>query len=142
MPVQAQNRTVDAYGHPQDLQHTYGAGFTAATSGTAAGTVVNPGTADPTGTTNLTLPYGCDDSNGLIQITTAGTQTTGALRTIYFSNPYAYVPAGVNVTVSTMAGAAAGGTITTTVTNSSIAISVGTGLTTATSYLIRYTVAG
>lgn len=142
MPVQAQTRSVDAYGHPNDVQHTYGAGFTAATSGTAAGTVVNPGTADPTGTTNLVAPYGCNDSQGLIQITTAGTQTTGALRTIYFSNPYAYVPVGASVTVSTMAGAAAGGTITTTVTNSSLAISVGTGLTTATSYLIRYALQG
>lgn len=142
MAVQAQTRSVDAYGHNADLQNTYGAGFTAATSGTAAGTVVNPGTADPTGTTNLALPYGCDDSNGLIQITTAGTQTTGALRTIYFQTPYSYVPTGVSVTVSTMAGAAAGGTITTTITNTSLAISIGTGLTTATSYLIRYTIAG
>lgn len=138
----ALNRMFDAYAHPNDLAACYGSGFTAATSGTAAGTVVNPGTADPTGTTNLLLPYGASDSNGLIQITTAGTQTTGALRTIYFLTPYGWVPTGVSVTVSTMAGAAAGGTITTTVTNASLAISIGTALTTATSYLIRYTVAG
>jgi hypothetical protein len=142
MPTQAQFRAVDAYGHNQDLQTTSGSGFTAATTGTAASTVVNPGTADPTGTTNLSLPYGANDGNGLIQITTAGTQTTGALRTIYFTTPYAYVPTGVSVTVSTMAGAAAGGTITTTVTNTSLAISIGTAVTTATSYLIRYTIAG
>jgi hypothetical protein len=142
MPNQAQLRSVDSYGHTQDIQTCYGSGFTAAASGTAAGTVVNPGTADPTGTTNLTIPFGANDSQGLISITTAGTQTTGALRTIYFSNAYAFVPTGVSVTISTTAGAAAGGTITTTITNSSLAISIGTALTTATTYYIRYTIAG
>lgn len=132
----------DVYGHSRDLEVAYGSGFTAATSGTAKGTVVNPGTADPTGTTSLVEPFGACDSNGLISITTAGTQTTGALRTIYFQTPYAFVPTGASVTVSTTAGAAAGGAITTTVTNSSLAISVGTALTTATTYYIRYTIAG
>lgn len=132
----------DAYAHNTDYLNIEGAGFTAATSGTAAGTVVNPGTADPTGTTTLTGAYGCSDSQGIILITTAGTQTTGALRTIYFQNPYPWVPTGVSVTVSTEAGAAAGGTITTTVTNTSLAISVGTALTTATKYVIRYTIQG
>jgi hypothetical protein len=142
MPVQAQYRNVDAYGHNADLQNTYGSGFTAAASGTTPGTVVNPGVADPTGTTNLTAPYGANDSNGLVQITTAGTQTTGNLRVINFSNPYPYVPTGVSVSLSTMAGAAAGGAITTTVTATGITVAVGTALTTGTQYLLRYTIAG
>lgn len=142
MAIRGRVRSYDATGHPRDLEVCTGSGFTAATSGTTAGTVVNPGTADPTGTTNLTIPFGASDSNGLISITTAGTQTTGALRTIYFSNPYPYVPTGVSVSISTTAGAAAGGTITLTTTNSSLAISIGTALTTATTYYIRYTIAG
>lgn len=142
MAVQARTAGFDSTGHSRDLEVCHGSGFTSATSGTVAGTVVNPGTADPTGTTNLVMPFGASDSNGLFAITTAGTQTTGALRTIYFQTPYPYVPTGVSVTVSTTAGAAAGGTITTTVTNTSLAISVGTALTTATTYYVRYTLAG
>jgi hypothetical protein len=142
MPINARPAMFDATGHTRDLEVCHGSGFTTATSGTAAGTVVNPGTADPTGTTNITIPFGACDSNGLISITTAGTQTTGALRTVFFSNPYPYVPTGASVTVSTTAGAAAGGAITTTVTATSLAISVGTALTTATTYYIRYTLAG
>lgn len=142
MPTQAQTRSYDAYAHPNDLQAAYGSGFTAAASGTAPGTVVQSGVADPTGTTSLAQPFGACDSNGLISITTAGTQTTGNLRQIFFSNPYPYVPTGVSVTISTTAGAAAGGTITATVTNSSLLIAVGTALTTATTYYIRYTIAG
>lgn len=136
------SRIYDAYAHTNDTQAMYGSGFTAAASGTAAGTVVQSAVADPTGTTNLTNPYGACDSNGLIQITTAGTQTTGNLRQIFFSNPYPFVPTGASVTISTTAGAAAGGTITTTITNTSLLIAVGTALTTATTYVIRYTIAG
>lgn len=142
MPSQAQNRSFDAYAHSNDLQAAYGSGFTVAASGTAAGTVVFPITASPAGTASLTQPFGACDSNGLIQIVTSGTQTTGSLITINFSNPYPYVPTGVSVTISTTAGAAAGGTITATITNSSLNIAVGTALTTATTYNIRYTIVG
>lgn len=135
-------RTVDAYGHKRDIESTYNSGFTVAASGTAKGTVVFPITASPTGTANVTEPFGVNDFNGLISITTAGTQTTGSLITINFLTPYAYVPAGVSATVSTTAGAAAGGTITLTTTNSSLNIAVGTALTTATTYYVRYFIGG
>lgn len=135
-------RVYDSYDHPRDLETAYGSGFTVAASGTAKGTVVYPITADPSGTANITEPFGACDSQGLIQITTSGSQTTGSLMTIYFKTPFPFVPTGVSVTVSTTAGAAAGGAITTTVTNSSLNISLGTALTTATVYYVRYTIAG
>lgn len=135
-------REYDTVGHPNDLQAAYGSGFTVAASGTARGTVVYPNTADPTGTANITEPFGVCDSNGLVQVTTAGTQTTGTLIVINFTNPYPYVPTGVSATISTTAGAAAGGTLTLTTTNASLTIAVGTALTTATKYNIRYTIAG
>lgn len=135
-------RTYDAYGHSQDIQAAYGSGFTVAASGTAAGTVVYPITADPAGTASIVNPFGVCDSNGLIKIVTSGTQTTGSLITIYFQTPYPYVPTGASATISTTAGAAAGGTLTLTVTNSSLNIAVGTALTTATTYYVRYTIAG
>ena len=135
-------RQYDTYGHPQDVQVCYGSGFTVAASGTAVGTVVYPITADPGGTASVTLPFGASDSNGLIQIKTSGTQTTGSLITINFSNPYAFVPTGVSASISTTAGAAAGGTLTLTTTNSSLNIAIGTALTTATTYYVRYTIAG
>lgn len=138
----ALTRKFDGSGHTNDVQSCYGSGFTVATTGTAQGTVVYPGTADPAGTANITEPYGVSDAQGLIQITTSGTQTTGSLIVINFKTKYGYVPTGVSVTISTTAGAAAGGTITTTVTNASLTISVGTALTTATTYVIRYTIAG
>lgn len=135
-------RSYDAYGHTQDIQAAYGSGFTVAASGTVAGTVVYPITADPAGTASIVNPFGACDSNGLIKLVTSGTQATGSLITIYFQTPYPYVPTGVSVTVSTTAGAAAGGTITTTVTNSSLNVSLGTALTTGTTYYLRYTIAG
>jgi len=132
-------KAYDTYGHPNDPFTQINSGFTAATSGTAAATVVNTATADPTGTTNLAAPWGCSDGHGLFQITTAGTQTTGSLRTIYFNQPYAYVPVAF-ATVSTTTGAAAGGTITTTITGSSLNVSIGSALTTATTYNVHYVV--
>lgn len=142
MVASATSRVLDFVGHTRDIEACYGSGFTVATSGTAKGTVLYPITADPSGTANVTEPFGVCDSNGLVSITTSGSQTTGSLMTIYFKTPYAYVPSGVSVTVSTTAGAAAGGVITTTVTNSSLNISLGTALTTATTYYVRYTIAG
>lgn len=136
------NRVYDATGHTTDLQAAYSSGYTVAASGTAAGTVVFPITASPSGTASITNPFGAADSNGLISITTAGTQTTGSLITVNFATPYPYVPAGVSATVSTTAGAAAGGTLTLTTTNSSLNIAVGTALTTATTYYVRYFIAG
>jgi hypothetical protein len=100
-------------------------------------TIANPGTADPTGTT-ATSPGQVSDGVGLFQITTAGTQATGALRTITFNKPYECLRSVVAAVVSTLAGVAAGGTITTTLTVSSLSISVGTALTTATTYQIYY----
>lgn len=142
MVATALERRFDINQHTRDIEACYGAGFTVATSGTAKGTVVYPQTADPAGSANIAEPFGACDSNGLIQITTSGTQTTGTLTVINFKTPFAYVPTGVSVTVSTTAGAAAGGTITTTVTASSLTISLGTALTTGTTYYIRYTIAG
>lgn len=142
MTSNAITRSYDTYGHSRDIEQTYGAGFTVATSGTAKGTVVYPITADPAGTANITEPFGVSDSNGLIRIVTSGTQATGSLVTINFKTPYPYVPTGVSASVSTTAGAAAGGTITLTTTNSSLNISLGTALTTATTYYVRYTIAG
>lgn len=138
MPLAA-NIGYDTYGHRTDWTLAQNAGFTGATSGSAAGTVVNPGTADPTGTTTLTPPNAISDGYGQFQITTAGSQTTGALRTIYFQNPYPVARPAV-VSVTTTAGAAAGGTITVTCTTASLAISVGSGLTTSTTYNIAYAI--
>lgn len=135
-------RAYDQYGHTNDIVAAYGSGFTVAASGTAKGTVVYPNTADPSGTANITEPFGACDSNGLIQVTTSGTQTTGTLIVINFITPYPYVPTNAAATISTTAGAAAGGTLTLTLTNASLTIAVGSALTTATKYNIRYTIAG
>lgn len=136
-------RQYDAFGHTNDVQACYGSGFTIVATGvTTAGTVAYPNTADPSGTANVTEPFGACDSNGLIQIKTSGTQTTGTLIVINFKTPYPYVPTGVSATISTTAGAAAGGTLTLTTTNASLTIAVGTALTTSTTYNVRYTIAG
>jgi hypothetical protein len=129
----------DAYGHSNEASTQLNSLFTAASSGTAAGTVVNPGTADPTGTTNVVNPNIVTDGWGQFQITTAGSQTTGALRNIYVTQPYA-VARPVVATVTTTAGVAAGGTITALMTLTEIEISVGSALTTATTYNIAYQV--
>lgn len=142
MTASALARQLDAYGHTNDVQACYGSGFTVAASGTAAGTVLYPITADPSGTANITEPFGACDSNGLIKITTSGTQTTGSLITVYFKEAYPYVPTGVSATISTTAGATAGGTLTLTTTNTSLNIAVGTALTTGTVYYVRYTIVG
>lgn len=142
MVASATQRVYDVAGHTRDIEATYGNGVTVAASGTAKGTVVYPITADPAGTASIVEPFGAGDSNGLIKITTSGTQTTGSLITINFQTPYAFVPTGASATVSTTAGAAAGGTLTLTLTNSSLNISVGSALTTATTYYVRYTIAG
>jgi hypothetical protein len=139
MPDLAVTKAYDAYGHANDAWTQNVAGYTAATTGTAPGTLVNPGTADPTGTTNVTIPNCISDGYGQFAITTAGTQTTGALRTVYFQNPYPVLRP-VLVLVSTTAGVAAGGTITATMSLTNLAISVGTALTTATTYYISYVI--
>lgn len=137
MTASGQTRTIDFYGHHGDYYAFTGSGFTpfvSAPSGTTAGTVVNPGTADPTGTQTAFLG---SDMYGQFTITTAGTQTTGALRTLYFLNP---IPAlrPVSVAIFTAAGALAGGAITYALTTASLAISIGTALTTATAYTVAY----
>lgn len=142
MTSNATPRVYDSYGHTRDVEQCYGSGFTVAASGSVKKTVVYPITADPSGTASITEPFGACDSNGLIRIVTSGTQTTGSLITINFQTPYAYVPTGVSASISTTAGAAAGGTLTLTTTNTSLNISVGTALTTATTYYVRYTIAG
>lgn len=100
-----------------------------------APTVANPGIADPTGTTNLTAFGSSVVSDGYLafQITTAGTETTGALRVITLNKPLDIVRPAV-AAITTVAGVAAGGTVTVTVTPTTITISVGTALTTATIY--------
>lgn len=130
---------IDAYGHFSEYYDATQSGypaFTSAASGTAAGTVVNPGTADPTGTQSAFLGT---DMYGQFTITTAGTQTTGALRTLYFSNP---IPAlrPIAIQIYTGAGAQAGGAITWVLTTASLAISIGSALTTATAYTLAYRV--
>lgn len=141
--AQSQVRTTDASGHNNDISIAQQSPFTVAASGTVAGTLVYPNTADPSGTAVITSPQGVSDASGLIKITTSGTQTTGTLAVINFQTPYLYVPVGVSATVSLVSsGAAAGGTITTTTTASSLTIAVGTALTTSTAYYIRYTIAG
>lgn len=142
MTTKATARMYDTNAHTRDVEACYGSDFTVATSGTAKGTIVYPGTADPAGAANIVEPYGVCDSNGLIQITTSGTQATGTLIVINFKTPYPFVPTGVAASVSTTAGAAAGGTLTLTATATSLTIAVGTALTTATTYVIRYTIAG
>jgi hypothetical protein len=105
-------------------------------------TITNPGTADPTGTTNAGA-FGANETNdgqGAFQITTAGTAATGALRTITLHQPYE-TQRPVVATVCTVLGVPAGGTITATMSApGTITISVGTALTTATTYNVYYRV--
>lgn len=143
MGQQAQAKRFDTYGHSRDIEVAYGSGFTVATTGTAKATVVYPITADPAGTANITEPYGASDSQGMILLTTSGTQATGSLITINFAKPFPYVPPGASATISKLSDASAGGgTLTLTVTASSLNVSVGTALTTATVYILRYVLAG
>lgn len=137
MTASAQNRTIDFYGHPMDYYAFTGQGyptFISAASGTVAGTVVNPGTADPTGTQTAFLGT---DMYGQFSITTAGTQTTGALRNLYFVNPIPGLRP-LAVQIYTAAGVQAGGAITWTLTTASLLLSIGTALTTATTYTVCY----
>lgn len=144
MPDLAVPKGYDAYGHPNDQYSQNIAGFTATSSGTAAGTIVNPGTADPTGTTNVAPPFCVSDAYGAFQITCKGTKSTGALRNIYFQKPYSQVrPVLCAITTNTSTPAAAGGTLTITMTLTRLQISVGTGLPTSTSgptYNITYVI--
>jgi hypothetical protein len=130
MPQLAVPSGFDAYGHRSDPFTQNVAGFKASTSGTAPGTIVNPGGQDPTGTTNVTPPFCVSDAVGQFQITAKGTQTTtGNLRTIYFSNPYPMVrPVLATMSLAT-SGAAAGGTLVITMTTTSLTLKVGTKLT-------------
>lgn len=122
-------RAFDAYGHPTDAQALQNAGMTTSTSGTAAGTIVNPGSADPTGTTNIVAPWMASDAYGQMQITPKGTQKTSkVLRQIFFKNPFPAVrPALVTLTAASN-DAAAGGTLTVTMTKTSLKIVNGTVL--------------
>jgi len=119
---------IDSYGHDITYQQVVPQN---------SPTITNGAVADPTGTTQA-APGNVSDGVGLFQITTAGTQTTGSLRTITFAKPYEALRSVVAAVVSTLAGVAAGGTITTTLTVSSLIISVGTALTTATTYQVYY----
>jgi hypothetical protein len=131
-------RGYDYYGHDNSASTQLNAGYTTATTGTAAGTVVNPGTADPTGTTNIVAPNAISDGYGQFTITTAGSQTTGALRTIYFTSPYPALRP-VQATISTTGGTvAAGGSFTTTMSLTSLAFSMNSALTTSTTYNVTY----
>jgi hypothetical protein len=137
MTAAQQARFVDFYGHTNDYYVATAGGYpplVSAASGTVAGTVVNPGTADPTGTQTNILGT---DMFGQLTITTAGTQTTGALRTINFANPIPGLrPA--QLAIYTAAGVLSGGAITYVLTTSGIAISIGTALTTATAYTLAW----
>lgn len=130
-------RSFDFYGHTTDYYIATTAGYPpliSAASGSVAGTIVNPGTADPTGTTTNILGT---DMYGQMTLTTAGTQTTGALRTINFNNPIPGLRP-FQIAIFTSGGVAAGGAITATLTTAGIAISVGTALTTATAYTLAW----
>jgi hypothetical protein len=129
MPDLAVPKAYDAYGHPNDAWTQGVAGFKVTSSGTAAGTIVNPGAQDPTGTTNIAPPNCVSDAYGQFSVTPKGTQTTtGNLRTIYFQNPYPMIrPVLVAMTLAT-SGAASGGTLTITMTTTSLTIKVGTKL--------------
>jgi len=130
MPDLAVPLGYDAYGHPNPGWTQNVAGFTATTSGTTAGTLVNPGGQDPTGTTTVAPPYCVSDAYGQFKITPKGTQTTtGNLRTIYFQQPYVMVrPVTCTMSLAT-SNAAAGGTLTLTMTPTSFTMKVGTKLT-------------
>jgi hypothetical protein len=137
MTASAQPRQIDFYGHHEDYYQFTASGFPAfvsAPSGTTAGTIVNPGTADPTGTQSAFLGT---DMFGQFTIVTAGTQTTGALRTLFFTNPIPGLRP-VLFEVFTAAGVQAGGAKTYTLTTASVAFSIGTALTTATTYTVAY----
>jgi hypothetical protein len=139
MTAAQQVKLIDFYGHTNDYYAFVNGGYpplVSAASGTVAGTVINPGTADPTGTQTAILGT---DMYGQLTITTAGTQTTGALRTINFANPIPGLRP-VQLAIYTAAGVAAGGAITYTLTTSGIAISIGTALTTATAYTLAWSV--
>jgi hypothetical protein len=119
---------IDSYGHDITYQQVVPQN---------SPTITNPGTADPTGTTAALIPGQVSDGVGLFQITTAGTQTTGALRVITFAKVYEALRFSA-AAVSTLAGVSGGGVITTTMTASTLTISVGTALTTATVYQVYY----
>lgn len=104
--------------------------------------IANPGTADPTGTTNAAFfgPNATNDGQGAFEIATAGVQTTGALRTITLHQPYE-TQRPVVASVCTPAGVPAGGTITAVMTApGTVTISVGTALVTSTTYNVYYRV--
>lgn len=137
--------TYDAYGHPQTAVTLQNSGYTVAVTGSTSktpSTIVNPGTNDATGTTNIAAPFMVGDSYGQFQITPAGTQsTTGLLRTIYFTAPYPMVrPALVAITTNTGTPAAAGGTLVVTMEPNQLSIKVGTHLTAATIYNVAYAI--
>lgn len=123
---------VDATGHSTIPVTCANSGYIATSSGTAVGTVVNGGLADPTGTTNLNSPWVVTDSYGNFQITVKGAPNTAkVLRTIYFQKPYANIrPVLATITYASN-NAAAGGTITVTMTTTSLAFTNGTAIATA-----------
>ena len=130
-------RGYDYYGHDNSNTTQINAGYTTATTGSAASTVVNPGVADPTGTTNIVAPNALSDGYGNFQITTAGSQTSGTLRTIYFNTPYGAIRP-VQAVVSTTAGITAGGALTATMSLTSLVLSIGGTLTTSTTYNVGF----
>lgn len=133
MPDLAVPKAYDAYGHPNDAWTQGYAGYTATSSGSSPGTVVNPGTADPSGTSNVAPPNCVSDAYGQFQITVKGTKSTGALRNIYFQKKYPVVrPVLVAISTNTSTPTSAGGTLTIRMYLDHLAISVGTGLGTGT----------
>jgi len=130
VPDLAVARGFDAYGHPTEAWTQNVAGFTTSTSGTTAGTLVNPGGQDPTGTTTIAPPYCISDAYGQFQVTPKGTQTTtGNLRTVYFQKNYPMVRPVLCVMSLATSAAAAGGTLTLTMTTTAFTMKVGTKLT-------------
>jgi hypothetical protein len=142
MPLLGGTKGFDAAGHPTDPVVLSNAGFTVSTTsgGTTAGTIVNGGTNDPTGTTNITEPWMICDSYGQFQITTGGTQAhTNYLRVINFQKPYPVVRPCL-VTVTSTGGVAKGGTITPTMSNTQLSIATQSSLVTSTTYNIAYVI--
>ena len=137
MTASSQNLQIDFYGHDEAYYQFTASGYPpliSAASGTVPGTVVNPGTADPTGTQSAFLGT---DMYGQFTVVTAGTQTTGAFRTINFANPIPGLRP-VIFEVFTTAGVQAGGARSYTLTTAGLALSLGTALVTATTYTVAW----
>jgi hypothetical protein len=81
----------DYYGHVTPSSLGVSPAYTAATSGTAAGTVVAGAVSNGTAPTSLV----CNDQAGTFSIVGEATATAGILATVYFAQPYPFVPKSV-----------------------------------------------